>query len=106
MNVFMTKVFDATVWSGTSLEGLYKGLEVVQVQLDLHLKGGPYLGGERMNIADAAMAPFFLFSFLLVWMRIIDTTPYVCALLVRETVKSSFPEEKYLERVKAIKGKA
>ncbi|CAE6418277.1 unnamed protein product [Rhizoctonia solani] len=125
IDVFMTKVFDAfyaTLWKGTSPEGLYTGLEALQTQLELRLGSGPYLGGEKINIADAAMAPFLarmeahyradvggwsqgegpkIHAEIFGSERFRTLQRYVQALLARDTVKSSFLEEKYLGRVKA-----
>ncbi|CUA75503.1 hypothetical protein RSOLAG22IIIB_11780 [Rhizoctonia solani] len=125
IDVFMNKVFGAfyaTTWSGVSPEGLYEGLEALQVQLDVHLGLGPLLGGERVSIADAVMAPFFarmhahfrkdvggwvpgtgptIYAEVFESERFGTLQRYVRALLARETVKKSFPEDAYLERAKA-----
>ncbi|CAE6461672.1 unnamed protein product [Rhizoctonia solani] len=125
IDVFMNKVFGpfyATVLGGASPEGLCDGLVALQAQLDAHLEGSPFLGGERMNMADAAVAPFLVRidahfrSDVGVWARgegpkvhaeifgserFGTLQRYIRALLARETVRSSFPEDKYLERFKA-----
>ncbi|KAG8712367.1 hypothetical protein FRC11_000319 [Ceratobasidium sp. 423] len=112
----------ATVLGGAPPEGLYDGLVALQGLLDVHLGTGPFLGGDKINIADAAMAPFFaridahFRSDVGTWAsgegpkmhaeifgseRFGTLQRYIQALLARETVKNSFPEDKYLERFKA-----
>lgn len=111
--------FFATAWRGESPEGLYDGLLAFQAQLESHAK--PFLGGDKLNIADAAVAPFLarleaqlrrdvggfatgegqkIYDELFKSDRFGVFSKYVRALLTRETVKKSFPEDKFLEIVK------
>ncbi|CAE6498285.1 unnamed protein product [Rhizoctonia solani] len=120
MDIFRTKVFlahNALVWRGNSPEALYNGLLSFQEQLELHAK--PFLGGNKINIADAAVAPFLirleahlrndvggftagegpkLYDEVFKSERFNTLSKYTHALLARETIKQSFSEDKYLER--------
>ncbi|CAE6501775.1 unnamed protein product [Rhizoctonia solani] len=111
--------FFAFAWRGESPEALYNGLLAFQAQLELYAK--PFLGGDKLNIADAAVAPFLarleaqlrrdvggfaagegqkIYDELFKSERFGTFSKYVQALLARETVKKSFPEDKFLELVK------
>ncbi|CAE6432346.1 unnamed protein product [Rhizoctonia solani] len=135
IDVFHTKVFDAfygIIWGGGSPDTLYDGLMAFQDQLQAHLKSGPFLGGDKINIADAAVAPFLarirthfhngvgiwedgqgkkIYAEIFENERFGTLQKYTEALLSRDTVKNSFPEDKYLGQVKTYieskgKGKA
>ncbi|KAJ1309967.1 hypothetical protein OPQ81_006725 [Rhizoctonia solani] len=115
IDVFSTKVLPANlalVWKGESPEPLYDALLAFQDQLKLHAK--PFLGGDKINIADAAVAPFLIrleahlkkdvggfvvrgdgsniYNELFKSERFENFSKYVHALLGRETIKKSFPE--------------
>ncbi|KAG8762359.1 hypothetical protein FRC11_009662 [Ceratobasidium sp. 423] len=133
IDLFSTKVlpaYSAVLWKGEPVETLYNGLLVLQSQLELHAK--PFLGGNKINIADAAVAPFLarleaqlrqdvggfvtgegpkIYDEIFKSERFKTLSKYAQALFARETVKKSFPEGKYLERAKlriqeALKAKA
>ncbi|CAE6407289.1 unnamed protein product [Rhizoctonia solani] len=123
IDIFSTKVLPAffgVTWKGESPEALYNGLLAFQEQLELYAK--PLLGGGKINIADAAVAPFFvrleaqlrsdvggfatgegpkIYDEIFKGERFKTFAKYAQALLARETIKKSFPEEKYLELAKA-----
>lgn len=123
IDVFRTTVFPAffaVMWKGGSPEALYNGLLAFQEQLELHAK--PFLGGDRINIADAAVAPFLvrleshlrndvggfatgegpkIYNEIFKNERFNSLAKYTQALLAKESIKQSFPEAKYLERAKA-----
>ncbi|GAB1517246.1 hypothetical protein RhiTH_000290 [Rhizoctonia solani] len=123
IDLFSTKAlpaFFAVTWKGESPDGLYSALLAFQVQLELHAK--PFLGGDKLNIADVAVAPFLarldshlrndvggfetgvgskIYDEIFKSERFNTLSKYAQALLARETVKKSFPEDKYLERIKA-----
>ncbi|CAE6474062.1 unnamed protein product [Rhizoctonia solani] len=124
IDVFSTKVFDAfygTAWGGASPDGLYDGLLALQTQLEVHLKPGPFLGGDKINIADAAIAPFLarmcahfqkdvglwengqgskVYAEIFENERFGTLGRYTKALLARDTVRNSFLEDRYLDQVK------
>ncbi|CAE6518360.1 unnamed protein product [Rhizoctonia solani] len=133
IDLFSTKVLpahSAVLWKGESVEALYNGLLALQSQLESHAK--PFLGGDKINIADAAVAPFLarleaqlrkdvggfaqgegpkIYDELFKSERFKTLSKYAQALFARETIKESFPEDKYLERAKfrlqeALKAKA
>ncbi|CAE6478385.1 hypothetical protein RSOLAG22IIIB_01719 [Rhizoctonia solani] len=133
IDLISTKVlpaFFAFSWKGESKEALYDGLLAFQDQLELHAK--PFLGGHKISIADAAIAPFIarleaqlrkdvggfatgegpkVYDEIFKGERFKTFSKYAQALLARETIKQSFPEDKYLERIKvriqeALKAKA
>ncbi|KAH7337939.1 glutathione S-transferase [Rhizoctonia solani] len=109
----------AVTWRGESPERLYDGLLAFQAQLESHAR--PFLGGDGLNIADAAVAPFLarleaqlrrdvggfatgegpkIHDEIFKSERFGTLSKYTRALLARETVKKSFPEDKYLEQIK------
>ncbi|CAE7217970.1 unnamed protein product [Rhizoctonia solani] len=114
IDLFSTKVlpsFFAVAWKGESPEALYGGLLAFQEQLELYAK--PFLGGDKLNIADAAVAPFVarldaqlrndvggfttgegpkIHDELFKSERFKTFSKYAQALLARETIKNSFPE--------------
>ncbi|CAE6501785.1 unnamed protein product [Rhizoctonia solani] len=114
IDLFSTKIlpsFLALVWRGESPEGLYDGLLAFQSQLELYAK--PFFGGEKLNIADVAVAPFLarmeahfrrdvggfangqgpkVHDELFKSERFTTLAKYTHAVLSRDTVKKSFPE--------------
>ncbi|QRW00624.1 glutathione S-transferase [Ceratobasidium sp. AG-Ba] len=116
-NKFMPAYF-GFVNRGESPEPLYAALLALQEHL-VHAQ--PFLGGDRLNIADAAIAPFALrlnaqlkndvgiyaegqgpqvHAEIFGNARFATFQKYFNALSERQTVKNSFPEEKYLNIVK------
>ncbi|CAE6359866.1 unnamed protein product [Rhizoctonia solani] len=122
IDVFSTKVFGAfygTAWGGASPDGLYDGLLALQTQLQAHLGSGLFLGGDKINIADAAIAPFLvrmrahfqkdvglwesgqglkIYAEIFENERFVILQRYTAALLGRDSIRNSFPEEKYLSQ--------
>ncbi|CAE6423670.1 unnamed protein product [Rhizoctonia solani] len=123
IDLFSNKVlpaFFSVSWKGESPEALYNGLLAFQEQIELYAK--PFLGGDKFNIADAAVAPFLvrleahlrrdvggfgtgegpkIYDEIFKSERFKTITKYTQAVLARESVKKSFPEDTYLERARA-----
>ena len=122
IDIFSTKVLPAnfgTLWRGESPETLYSALLALQEHISLH--ANPFLGGDKISIADAAFAPFIarldsqlkndvggfaegqgpkIHNEIFKSERFSVFQKYAQALLEREAVKSSFPAAAYLEAVK------
>ncbi|CAE6443126.1 unnamed protein product [Rhizoctonia solani] len=125
IDIFSTKVLPGFFSllmrpGGDSPEALYTGLLALQEQLELYAK--PFLGGDKVNIADAAIAPFLarleahlrsgigsfgpgegpkIYDEIFKNERFKTLSNYTQTVLARESIKNSFPEGKYLERAKA-----
>lgn len=99
------------LWKGEPPETLHNALLVLQEQVALY--ASPYLGGEKLNIADAAIAPFIaridfqlqndvgnfkegqgprIHDYIFKNEALSIFQKYAHALLGRESVKGSFPQ--------------
>jgi glutathione S-transferase len=113
IDLFSTKALPAfmgTLWRGEPPETVYNALLMLQEQLALH--ASPFLGGDKINIADAAIAPFIarlelqlkhdvggfaegqgptIYNEIFKNERFLVFQKYAQALLERDTIKNSFP---------------
>ncbi|KAF8610598.1 hypothetical protein BDV93DRAFT_483947 [Ceratobasidium sp. AG-I] len=127
IDVFSNKFlpgFYSFTFKGESPEGLYNGILALQ---ELLARAKPFLGGDKLNIADIAIAPFAarldsqlkndvgayaegegpkVHNEIFKHERFAPFQNYVKTLLERNTVKESYPEAKYLEVAKKRLGDA
>ncbi|KAF8752059.1 Glutathione S-transferase, N-terminal domain [Rhizoctonia solani] len=117
IDVFHTKVFDAfygIIWGGGSPD-IVRWFDGLSGPAPSASQVWSVLGWRKINIADAAVAPFLarkkIYAEIFENERFGTLQKYTEALLSRDTVKNSFPEDKYLGQVKTYieskgKGKA